>query len=155
MARVNLDTVPATYVIVRGVYVFPYSSVDQRRKTYKSTIQLSDERNKRRRLDQKLEVRVKDYKTRVCPTTDVYGQAQTIYTSIWCPSSRISFSGFCYHNSCHLLSHPLVILKVISANSVDPDLSACMQKTGLKSLQKYSADDINRRHFQMQVFLSF
>ena len=26
---------------------------------------------------------------------------------------------------------------------------------GLKSLQEYSADDINRRHFQMQVFLIF
>ena len=26
---------------------------------------------------------------------------------------------------------------------------------GLKSLQEYSADDINRRHFQMQVFLAF
>ena len=28
-------------------------------------------------------------------------------------------------------------------------------KIGLKSLQEYSADDINRRHFQMQVFLEF
>ena len=28
-------------------------------------------------------------------------------------------------------------------------LFACMQKIGLKSLQEYSADDINRRHFQM------
>ena len=28
-------------------------------------------------------------------------------------------------------------------------------KIGLKSLQEYSADDINRRHFQMQVFLAF
>ena len=28
-------------------------------------------------------------------------------------------------------------------------------KTGLKSLQEYSADDINRRHFQTQVFLAF
>ena len=27
-------------------------------------------------------------------------------------------------------------------------------KIGLKSLQEYSADDINRRHFQMQVFLA-
>ena len=27
-------------------------------------------------------------------------------------------------------------------------------KIGLKSLQEYSADDINRRHFQMQVFLT-
>ena len=27
-------------------------------------------------------------------------------------------------------------------------------KTGLKSLQEYSADDINRRRFQMQVFLA-
>ena len=28
-------------------------------------------------------------------------------------------------------------------------------KKGLKSLQEYSADDINRRNFQMQVFLAF
>ena len=28
-------------------------------------------------------------------------------------------------------------------------------KIGLKSLQEYSPDDINRRHFQMQVFLAF
>ena len=28
-------------------------------------------------------------------------------------------------------------------------------KIGLKSLQEYSADDINRQHFQMQVFLAF
>ena len=34
-------------------------------------------------------------------------------------------------------------------------LFACMQKIGLKSLQEYSVDDINRRHFQMQVFLAF
>ena len=27
-------------------------------------------------------------------------------------------------------------------------------KIGLKSLQEYSADDINRQHFQMQVFLA-
>ena len=52
-----------------------------------------------------------------------------------------------------------MIFKVIYANSVDPDqlgphcLPLC--KIGLKSLQDYSADDINRRHFQMQVFLAF
>ena len=28
-------------------------------------------------------------------------------------------------------------------------------KIGLKSLQEYSADDMNRQHFQMQVFLHF
>ena len=28
-------------------------------------------------------------------------------------------------------------------------------KLGLKSLQEYSADDINRRHFQLQFFLAF
>ena len=28
-------------------------------------------------------------------------------------------------------------------------------KIGSKSLQEYSADDINRRHFQMQGFLAF
>ena len=28
-------------------------------------------------------------------------------------------------------------------------------KIGFKSLQEYSADDINRQHFQMQVFLAF
>ena len=30
-----------------------------------------------------------------------------------------------------------------------------MQKVCLKNLQEYSADDINRRHFQMQVFFAF
>ena len=29
-----------------------------------------------------------------------------------------------------------------------------MQKIALRSLQEYSADDINRRHFQMQFFLA-
>ena len=28
-------------------------------------------------------------------------------------------------------------------------------KIGLKSLQEYTADNINRQHFQMQVFLAF
>ena len=55
-----------------------------------------------------------------------------------------------------------MILKVILANSVDPDQTApsdlgphCLPyaKLGLKSLQEYSADDINR-HFQMQFFLA-
>ena len=61
-----------------------------------------------------------------------------------------------------------MILKVIFANSVDPDqtaplgavwyeytLFAYMQKVCLKSLQEDAADDINRQHFQMQVFLAF
>ena len=46
---------------------------------------------------------------------------------------------------------------------MDPDQTApliwvhtvCLYaKIGLKSLQEYSADDINRRHFQMQFFLA-
>ena len=54
-----------------------------------------------------------------------------------------------------------------SANNVDPDQTAAsgavcsgstlfagMQKIALRSLQEYSADDINRRHFQMQFFLA-
>ena len=61
-------------------------------------------------------------------------------------------------NNCRLPCLLLVILKVISANSVDPDdlgpHFASMQKIGLKCLQEYSADDINRRHFQMQFFLA-
>ena len=57
-----------------------------------------------------------------------------------------------------------MILKVIFANSVDPDQTAplgasliwvhtvCLYaKIDLKSLQEYSADHINRQHFQMQV----
>ena len=57
-----------------------------------------------------------------------------------------------------------MILKVISANSVDPDQTGSLiwvhtvclyAKIDLKSLQEYSADDINRLHFQMQVFLEF
>ena len=56
-----------------------------------------------------------------------------------------------------------MILKVIFANSIDPDQAArslirvhtvCLYaKIDLKSLQEYSADDKNRRYFQMQVFL--
>ena len=47
---------------------------------------------------------------------------------------------------------------------MDPDQTAplisvhtvCLYaKIGLKSLQEYSADGINRQHFQMQVFLTF
>ena len=56
-----------------------------------------------------------------------------------------------------------MILKVISASSVDPDQTAliwvhtvCLHaKIGLKSLEEYSAEDINRRHFQMQILLAF
>ena len=71
------------------------------------------------------------------------------------------------HNNCHLLCYLLVILKVIFANGLDPDQTAprsslirvhtvCLYaKVGLKSLQEYSAENINRRHFQMQVFLAF
>ena len=34
--------------------------------------------------------------------------------------------------------------------------TVCMYaKIGLKSLQEYSADDINRQHFQIKVFLAF
>ena len=67
------------------------------------------------------------------------------------------------HNNCHLLCHLLVILKVISANSVDPDQTASDQgphcllyaKIGLKSLQEYSADDINRRIFRCRFSWHF
>ena len=66
-------------------------------------------------------------------------------------------------NNCRLLCHLLVIFKVIFANCVDPGQEQSDQgphcllyaKIGLKSLQEYSADDINRRHFQMQIFLAF
>ena len=34
-------------------------------------------------------------------------------------------------------------------------LSLITEKIGLKSLQEYSAVDINRQHFQMKVFLAF
>ena len=58
-------------------------------------------------------------------------------------------------------------LKVIFPNSVDPDQcssrhslisvhTVCLYaKIDVKSLQEYSAGDINRRHFQMQVFFVF
>ena len=68
------------------------------------------------------------------------------------------------HNNCRLLCLLPVTLKVIVANSVDPDetvplgavwsgstLFTYMQKVCLKSLQEDAADDI----FQMQVFLAF
>ena len=39
-------------------------------------------------------------------------------------SSRYSFFSTANQNNCRLLSHLLVILKVIFANSVDPDQTA-------------------------------
>ena len=54
-----------------------------------------------------------------------------------------------------------MILKVIFANSVDPDQTALLirvhtvclyAKIGLKSLQEYSADDINRRHLKKEFY---
>ena len=62
------------------------------------------------------------------------------------------------HNNCRLLCHLLVILKVIFANSVDPDqgprcLPVCKNRYE-KFARIFSADNINGRHFQMQVFLA-
>ena len=56
-----------------------------------------------------------------------------------------------------------MILKVVFANSGDPDQTALLirvhtvylyAKIGLKSLQEYSANDVNRRHVPMQIFLA-
>ena len=64
------------------------------------------------------------------------------------------------HNTCRLICRLLVILKVIFANSVDPDQTdqgphyLPVYKNRLESLQEYSADDINRQHFHMQVVLA-
>ena len=60
------------------------------------------------------------------------------------------------HNNRRLLCLLPVTLKVIVANNVDPESdlvhTVCLYaKIGLKNLQEYSADDINRRYFQMQV----
>ena len=60
------------------------------------------------------------------------------------------------HNNCRLHCLLPVTLKVIVANSVDPNRSgstlfAYMQNVSLKSLQEDAADDISRRHFQMQI----
>ena len=42
-----------------------------------------------------------------------------------------------------------------SRSSLIRVMTVCMYaKIGLKSLQEYSADDINRQHFQMQVFFA-
>ena len=62
------------------------------------------------------------------------------------------------HNNCRLLCHLLVNLKPIFANrsSLIRVHTVCLYaKMGFKSLQEYSADDINRRNFQIQVFLAF
>ena len=43
-----------------------------------------------------------------------------------------------------------------SRNSLIRVHTICLYaKIGLKSLQEYSADNINRQHFQVQVFLAF
>ena len=83
----------------------------------------------------------------------IYGRALTLKAPI---TTIVVCFAFCW-------------LKVTSANSVDTDQTApkdpdqtliwvhtvCLYaKIGLKSLQEYSADDINRWHFQMQVFLA-
>ena len=68
------------------------------------------------------------------------------------------------HNNCRLLCHLLVILSHFckqcgprsdcSGSSLIRVHTVCLYaKIGLKSLQEYSADDINRQHFQMQVFI--
>ena len=36
-----------------------------------------------------------------------------------------------------------------------PHCLAVSKKIGLKSLQEYSANDKNRQHFPMQIFLAF
>ena len=67
------------------------------------------------------------------------------------------------NSNCRLLCHLLVILNIIFCKQCEPLRSSLIwvhtvylyTKIGLKSLQEYSADDINRRHFQMQVFLAF
>ena len=58
-------------------------------------------------------------------------------------------------NNCRLLCHLLVILKVIFANNVDPDLGPhCLYaEIGLKSLHEYSADDITQTTFSDVGFL--
>ena len=46
----------------------------------------------------------------------------------------------------------------INPSPAEPGYTLPLKKPteiGLKSLQEYSADDINRQHFQMQVFLAF
>ena len=59
------------------------------------------------------------------------------------------------------LTLKLPITTVVSALSSACDFKSFLQtvclyaKEGLKSLQECSADDINRPHFQMQVFLQF
>ena len=69
------------------------------------------------------------------------------------------------HNYCRLLCHLLVILSHFckqcgprSDRSFRSSLirvhTVCLYaKIGLKSVQEYSADDLNRRHFRMQFFL--
>ena len=65
------------------------------------------------------------------------------------------------YNNCHLLCHLLVILKKIFLQTMSSLIrvhTVCLYaKIGLKSLQEYmySTDEINRRHFQMQVYLVF
>ena len=71
-------------------------------------------------------------------------------------------------NNCRLLCRLLVILKIIFFCKQCGPRSDCSRRSSLirvhtvclyakiclNSLQEYSADDVNRRHFQMQVFLA-
>ena len=81
------------------------------------------------------------------------------------PMSKTNFHGP-NNNNCRLLCHLLVILSHFCEqcgprsdcsfrSSLTWVHTVCpYAKIGLKSLQEYSADGINRRHFQMQVFLA-
>ena len=78
-------------------------------------------------------------------TSPFYCQSQQLSSAL---SSACNFkSHFCKH--CGLRSD-------CSFSSLIWVHIVCLcAKIGLKSLQEYSADVINRRHFQMQVFLAF
>ena len=67
------------------------------------------------------------------------------------------------NNNCRLLCNLLVNFKSHFCKQCGPRSdfliwvhTVCLYaKIGLINLQEYSAEDINRRHFQMQVFLAF
>ena len=78
-----------------------------------------------------------------------------------CKTTEKNSVNFLFTLTLKMLITTIVLFFVICfifANSVDPDQTAPLglyTKISLKSLQEYSADDINRQHFQMQVFLAF
>ena len=105
-----------------------------------------------------------DYSKKERIRTFFRGPAKTILTqlsSLKCVNSSYPLKrqsqllSFALSSACDFKSHFCKQCGPRSDCSIRLLHNVCLYaKLGLKSLQEYSADDINRRHFQMQFFLA-